>query len=122
LGKPVRYRGIKSLIFLTDPNPALAVSFAGQPLSFIRLGTTPISIKWGADITGFAGQTGELQFSAVPGFTGTGIIDSIQFSTLVVPEPTALTLILEGLLGFTFVSIGRGTRKIRGKKSESIVT
>jgi hypothetical protein len=91
----------RSLIFLTDPLPALAVSFAGHPLSFVRLVESPQGIKWGADITTFAGQTGELRFSAGPGFAGGGTIDNIQFSTRNVPEPGIATLVLVGLSAFT---------------------
>ena len=79
----------ESLIFwgyagLTD------VSFAGQTLSLVVIGTTANYDVYGANITGYAGETGQLLFTAQPGFND--VIDNIQFSTLAVPEPNALGL------------------------------
>ncbi|HWY30313.1 MAG TPA: hypothetical protein VNX46_06150, partial [Candidatus Acidoferrum sp.] len=64
------------------------VSFGGQALSLVLLGTTPNYDIYGADISSFAGQTGQLLFTAQP--QSLGIIDNIQFSASPVPEPNSL--------------------------------
>jgi len=69
----------------------LQVTFAGQPLTFSAIGTTPNYTIYEADISAFAGQTGQLLFTAAP-FSGGGQIDNIQFSSSPVPEPGALAL------------------------------
>ncbi len=80
------------------------VSFNSQLLSVVSLGSTNGYGIWGADISGFAGQTGDLLFTAENGNTfnhptsssyypGAWVyLDNIQFSSLAVPEPSALAL------------------------------
>lgn len=63
---------------------ALQVTFNGQPLSFSAIGGTANYTIWGADISAYAGQTGQLLFTA-PWQTET-LLDNIQFSTSAVPE------------------------------------
>lgn len=73
------------------------VTFAGQSLSLVLLGTTPNYNIYGADVSAFAGQTGQLLFTAQP--QSVDIIDNIQFSTSPVPEPNSFGLFaLGGLL------------------------
>jgi len=84
----------QSLIYLG--NGALQVSFNGQSLSPVALQTAPTYTTWGIDISEYAGQSGELRF-AVP-WLNTSLLDGIEFSSLAVPEPSALTLSLIGLL------------------------
>jgi hypothetical protein len=68
------------------------VYFAGLPLSPTVLGAGPGESRlYGADISRFAGQFGELRFS------GAGYLDDIFFSPLAVPEPGALGLLALGL-------------------------
>ncbi len=86
-----------SLIFLgysTD------VSFDGQSLSLILLDSTPNYNVYGADISAFAGRTGELLFTAQP--QSLDIIDDIQFSPSAVPEPSKFAFGALGalILGF----------------------
>ena len=78
------------------------VSFNGQPLSIVLLGigSNPNYNIYGADISAFAGQTGQLLFTA-PKLTG-AIIDNIQFSSSTVPEPSELALGALGALLFSF--------------------
>jgi hypothetical protein len=75
-----------------------SVSFNGNNLAPIELGTGANYILYGADISPYAGQTGSLEFTC--DFTGTGAswlgLDDIAFSTSDVPEPTTLALIFLG--------------------------
>ena len=76
------------------------VSFGGQALSLVLLGSTPNYNIYGADVSAFAGQTGQLLFTAQP--QTFSIIDNIQFLSSPVPEPNTFALIALGglLLGF----------------------
>jgi hypothetical protein len=87
------------------PDATLSVSFAGNSLSPVALssGAGPSGqgyTLYGADISAYAGQTGQLQFTDV--FSDQGLngieLDDITFSTNVVavPEPNTLALILMG--------------------------
>jgi len=73
-----------------------SVSFAGQQLSTSVLGAGPNQASlYGADISRFAGQVGELRFE------GYSLLDAISLSTLPVPEPGTLGVLALGavLLG-----------------------
>ena len=73
------------------------VSFDGQTLSLTVLGSTANYNIYGADISRFEGQTGQLLFTTVPG--GHDMIDNIQFSSSEIPEPSIVGLsALSGLL------------------------
>lgn len=83
---------------------ALQVSFNGQSLSPVVLGSRPGDLQWGVDISSYAGQTGELRFSVPslgPGDTQTPL-DEIQFSSAAIPEPSVLTLSAFGTLLLTW--------------------
>ena len=69
----------------------MQITFAGQSLDFSTLATTANYNVYGADITAFAGQTGQLLF-ALPPFTGNAFLDNIQFSPQVIPEPSTICL------------------------------
>jgi hypothetical protein len=73
----------------------------GEPSSYYH--------EWGVDISGFAGQVGELRFSIGPGTAGSSFLDFIQFSTQPIPEPSALAMI--GLGGLVF-----GRRLLKARK------
>jgi hypothetical protein len=79
---------------------SLQVAFNGLPLIFNAIGSTPNYTIWGADISAFAGQTGQLLFTTP--WLNSGMLDNIQFSTTAVPEPSAVALTALGalLLGF----------------------
>jgi PEP-CTERM motif len=85
---------------LTYWGDALQVSFNGQPLSLMDISNTLNYTIWGADISAFAGQTGQLLFTA-PGLTYGSMLDNIQFSSLPIPEPGVLGLF--GLGGLAFL-------------------
>ena len=80
----------QSLTFLGLVN--LQITFNGQPISSFRTSDAGFNpdygelYNYGANISSFAGQTGTLRF------TGGGILDNIQFSPSLVPEPNSLAL------------------------------
>lgn len=73
---------------------SLDVSFDGQALSLVDISSTVNYTVYAANISAFAGETGQLLFTA-PVYGG-AVLDNIQFSTSPVPEPSALAL---GALG-----------------------
>jgi hypothetical protein len=81
-----------------------AVSFNGNNLTPVVLGTTATYTIYGVDMAPYAGQTGQLEFTSTapigPGLTQFGV-DDIAFSTnSVVPEPNILVLSAIGGLLF----------------------
>ena len=78
----------KSMIYFGGS--AIMVTFDGHSLSPVAVITTPSLTVWGVDISAYAGQTGELRFTA-PWMTS-GFLDGIQFSTMAVPEPSTIVL------------------------------
>jgi len=75
---------------------AVQVTFDGHELSFSPLSSTANYTIYGANISAYAGQTGELLFS------GGGMIDNIEFSPTAIPEPSVLTLSALGTLLLTW--------------------
>jgi hypothetical protein len=73
-------------------NGAYVVTFGGQQIPVVALGTTSTYTIFGGDISSFANQTGELRF------TGVGLLDAIQFSNLPTPEPSGFGLSALGAL------------------------
>ena len=89
----------KSITYLAQGLETLEVSFKGQMLSVSPIATTPNYTVYGADISAYAGQTGELLFNIDASVGGTGLLDDIQFSASPVPEPDWLGFfVLGGLL------------------------
>jgi hypothetical protein len=82
-------------------NYSLQITFGGHLLSFSPISSTAKYVIYGADISGYAGQTGELLFTEGPS-AGEGVIDNVQFSSTAVPEPSEFALAALGalLLGF----------------------
>jgi len=76
-----------TLTFFTSPVESFAVTFSGHVIPLVQLGTGPNYKILGGDISAFAGQTGELRFTA-----GGGILDNIQFSSIAIPEPSVAAL------------------------------
>jgi len=80
----------KTVSFFASPVVLFQATFGGQALSLVPIGSGANYVILGADISRFAGQTGELDFIAPPG--GGGILDNIQFSPIAIPEPSAVSL------------------------------
>ena len=79
----------QSLIFWGDVG-ADDVSFDGQTLPLTMTGSTENYNIYEANISAFAGKTGQLLFTTVVG--GQDVIDNIQFSSSPIPEPSTLSL------------------------------
>ena len=90
----------------------MTVTFNGFSLAFFKYNSTPNYDIMAADISAYAGQTGELRFTAPDGnilnngypFGANGLIDNIQFSSSPVPEPQAAVL---GVLGVVLFLLRR---------------
>jgi hypothetical protein len=93
-----------------SPLVPLVVTLGGQRLSPTALGSGVNYTLYGADIHTLAGQTAELDFT-VPAAGNGGInylfLDSIQFSTVVVPEPGVFGLSALGALLLGWHILGR---------------
>lgn len=88
-----------SLRFWADPRSNLQVTFGGQVIPIVTLGSTPSYNIFGGDVFLFAGQTAELRFTG-PANSG-GYFDNIFFSDQAIPEPGAF-----GLLGLGAALVG----------------
>jgi len=83
----------------------MQASFNGQPLNFIVTGSTANYTIYAADISAFAGQTGELLLTDPfygNNFGGPATIDNLQFSNTAVPEPGEMALLALGLIGLVW--------------------
>ncbi len=79
--------GAHSILFAGST--PFSVSFAGTGLPLSVMAAYPGYDIFGADISSFAGQIGELRFTS---YSHVSFLDSIQFSSQVIPEPTTIRL------------------------------
>ncbi len=79
---------------------SLDVTFDGHPLTLIQTGSGSGYDQIAADISAYAGQSGELRFIAsnLP-VLNLIYLDNIRFSPLAIPEPSAFALFALGLFG-----------------------
>jgi len=90
---------VASIVFYVASYQTLQVTFAGNSISLVQLGTTASYSIYGGDIATYAGQTGELLFTDIASTSQPMMLDSIQFSTQPIPEPSVFGLLaLSGLL------------------------
>jgi hypothetical protein len=82
------------------PGGPLLLSLGGQNIPYSVLSVGSGFTTYEADISAFAGQVEELKFQASQGNNNFWEIDSIQFSNLVVPEPSASGIFCGGLALF----------------------
>lgn len=87
----------RSLLFDFSTGSGLQVTFAGQAIPLVQVGTAPTYTIMGGDISAFAGLTGELRFTALAS-VGSGMLDEIQFSAQGIPEPGTTVLLSLGAL------------------------
>ena len=99
----------KALLFLTLPYDVLQVTFSGQPLPLLQVRAFADYVMVGADMTAFAGQTGELRFRAP--LNGGCLLDGIRFSDQSIPEPSASGLFAVGVLLLSWLRLRKQPRK-----------
>ena len=75
--------------------PEFSVYFTGQQLSAIPLSSGPNYTYYGADVSAFSGQKGDLEFMALANSSHPNniLLDSFVFSPIPVPEPEPLALL-----------------------------
>ena len=92
--------GYQSLQFRawTISSTVFSVSFNGNDLSPVVLGSGANYTLYGVDISSYAGETGTLEFSALEGSGASWLgLDDIAFSTTAVtPEPNIVLLTAMG--------------------------
>jgi len=87
----------KSLTFLAQLG-SLQITFNGRSIPYSPFGSGADYTIYEGDISQFAGQLGELRFTALPNTYG--FLDNIQFSSQPIPEPSSLALLGLGALLF----------------------
>jgi hypothetical protein len=100
-----------SLRFLAAISHQIQVSFAGELLPIVALGPGPnSSALYGIDISAFAGQSGEIRFTAPVWPDGANMVylDAISFSNQPIPEPSVF-----GLFGLGALLLGWRTSRQR---------
>jgi hypothetical protein len=102
----------RSLTYLG--NGYLQVSFSGQRLTPVRLGPDTNSTwsgltynLWGIDVSAFAGQSGELRFTAP--WQSLSLLDRVQFTSGSIPEPKAISIYLAA--GLIWITVGSAQRR-----------
>lgn len=102
-----------SIRFIAQPPSPLVegillISLGGQNIPFSAISTGPNYTMYGGNIpSAFAGQIGQLTFTAPNGGNNYWAIDNIQFSTRSVPEPGILALAALGALLMGSRALGR---------------
>lgn len=94
-------QGTESISFYGSGNGDYVVTFDGQLIPLVMLGSTSTYTIFGGDISAFANQTGELLFQ------GGGLLDAIQFSDQAIPEPGVVGLSALGALLLGWRMLGR---------------
>lgn len=95
---PVTARSLEFKSNSSSSSQPLAVTIGGQPISLIPLLTTSTYTLYGGNISAFSGKTEELRFTALGASSLYFSIDSMVFSSEVVPEPGVLVLFVLGSL------------------------
>jgi hypothetical protein len=92
--------GSQSLLFKAQPGlGSLELFLGGQSIPFFAESKGPNYTLYAGDVSAFAGQTVYLAFTAFQGSpVNSWILDSIQFSSSPIPEPSALSFL--GILAF----------------------
>lgn len=102
----------QSLTFFGNLAGNIQVTFNGQNIPYSTVGNGANYTIYGADISSYAGQTGQLLFTA-PVLTS-ALLDNIQFSPSPVPEPRAFAL---GALGALLLGMRRWRNSPSGSQS-----
>lgn len=90
----------------------LQITFDGQSLAFSEIGSTANYNIYGANISQFAGDTGQLLFTMPPHSIDPGLysaqLDNIQFSSSPIPEPGTFALLGLGVAFLIWHFVKRG--------------
>ncbi len=84
--------------FLSAITNDMEVTFNNQAIPYFATSSGAGYTVYAADISAFAGSTGQLLFTAMPNTWA--MIDNIQFSSSGIPEPATVGLLGLGLLCF----------------------
>lgn len=90
----------QSLTFWGSLSGTIEVSFDGQMLSLTDVSNALNYTVYAANISSYAGQTGQLLFTSPSPYAT--IFDNVQFSTSPVPEPSAFALCTLGGLSLAW--------------------
>jgi hypothetical protein len=108
---PVGTRSLLFKAYFTAPLDYIQVTLGGQTLSLVPEQAGANYTLYAADINTWAGQTAELAFTALYPHPHTGQIpiylDSIQFSTVAIPEPGVFGLCALVTVLFAWRALGR---------------
>jgi hypothetical protein len=103
LGQSGQVPGGTQSISFWGIDAGMQITFAGQPLNFVETGSTANYNIYTADISAYAGQTGQLLFTIPVNNNGDyGFLDNIQFSSIPTPEPSVIALAALGALSLGF--------------------
>ena len=86
----------RSIVFFAQALFSFQVTFDGHYIPPVLLETTPNYLIIAGDISTFAGQSGELRFTAAPQYFAS--LDNIFFSIQPIPEPSTFCLFGLGAL------------------------
>jgi hypothetical protein len=90
----------QSFTFWGNLGGTVLVSFNGQNINFSAIANGPNYTTYGANISAYAGQTGQLLFTAT--LQSGATLDNIQFSSSPIPEPSTFALAALGGLLLSF--------------------
>jgi hypothetical protein len=103
-------------LFFAAAHGVPTLSFAGQSVPVFPFQANATYTTYAADVSPYAGQTGELRFTApFPGLSRETIIDDIQFSTQVVPEPATFALLCTGAIVIVPLTRGWRVKRVKGR-------
>jgi hypothetical protein len=87
--------GTKTLLAdMSASNDAFAVTLGGETISMIPLQTFSNYTLYGGDVSAFAGQVSQLSFASLAGGAPNELlVDNIQFSSQLIPEPSVFGLL-----------------------------
>ena len=94
---PAFAQSLQFKVGILDAN--FSISLNGQTLSLVPLDATPAYAKYGVDVTSFAGQVADLRFTSfsTPVRADNWVaVDSFQFLSTAVPEPSTWALLVLG--------------------------
>ncbi len=96
----------------------ISVSFAGSSIPLILWAQQDVYNTYAGDVSGFAGQSGELRFTSAHHLGA--YIDDIRFSSTPVPEPNSLFVLGLGVIVLAWHRQQRHVTAIRGYSEPAV--